>query len=54
MNADASTYMESIGHSLSGSRWSKAHKSSGLAKVEDTLLARLRRGDEGAFNELVT
>jgi RNA polymerase sigma-70 factor (ECF subfamily) len=53
MNADATTYTESIGHSPSISRWSTAVKSPGLTKAEDTLLARLRRGDEGAFDELV-
>ena len=54
MNADATTYTESIGHSPSISRWSTAVKSPGLTKAEDTLLARLKRGDEGAFDELVT
>jgi RNA polymerase sigma-70 factor, ECF subfamily len=53
MNADVTTYTESIGHSPSISWWSPAAKSSGLTKVEDTLIARLRRGDEGAFDELV-
>ena len=54
MNADATTYTESIGHSPSISRWATAVKSPGLTKAEDTLLARLKRGDEGAFDELVT
>jgi RNA polymerase sigma-70 factor (ECF subfamily) len=54
MNAVASIYTEFIGHSPSISRWSTAVKSPGLTKAEDTLLARLRRGDEGAFDELVT
>jgi len=54
MNADAIAYTESIGHSSSISRKSQAVKSSGLTKAEDTLIARLRRGDEGAFDELVT
>ena len=53
MNADATTYTEVISHSLSISRWSRAVKSPGLTKAEDTLLARLKRGDEGAFDELV-
>ncbi|MEO7860104.1 MAG: sigma-70 family RNA polymerase sigma factor [Nitrospirales bacterium] len=53
MNADASTYTESIGHSPSISRWSTALKSPGLTRTEDTLLSRLRRGDEGAFDALV-
>jgi len=53
MNTDATTYTESIGHSPSISRWSTAVKSPSLTKAEDTLLARLKRGDEGAFDELV-
>jgi RNA polymerase sigma-70 factor (ECF subfamily) len=53
MNADAITYSESIGHSASISRRSPASTSSGLTKAEDTLIARLRHGDEGAFDELV-
>jgi RNA polymerase sigma-70 factor (ECF subfamily) len=53
MNADALTYTESIGHFPSMSRKSLAIKSSGLTKAEDTVIARLRRGDEGAFDELV-
>ena len=53
MNADASTYTESIGHSPSISQWSTALKSPGLTRTEDTLLARLRHGDEWAFDELV-
>lgn len=53
MNADATTNTESIGHSPSISRRSQTTTSSGLMKSEDTLMARLRRGDEGAFDELV-
>jgi RNA polymerase sigma-70 factor (ECF subfamily) len=53
MNADATTNTESIGHSPSISRRSQTTTSSGLMKCEDTLMARLRRGDEGAFDELV-
>jgi RNA polymerase sigma-70 factor, ECF subfamily len=53
MNADAITYTESIGHFPSMSRKSPAVKSSGLTKAEDTLITRLKRGDEGAFDELV-
>ena len=53
MNADVTTYTESIGYSPSISRWSQAATSSGLGKGENALLARLKRGDEGAFDELV-
>jgi RNA polymerase sigma-70 factor (ECF subfamily) len=53
MNAVASIYTESIGHTSSASRRLQPAKPSGPAKSEDTLLARLRRGEEGAFDELV-
>lgn len=53
MNADATTYTESIGHSPSMSRRSQTATPSGTRKSEDRLIARLRRGDEGAFDELV-
>lgn len=53
MTSIASTYTESIGHSPSISRKSQTAASSGLTKSEDTLIARLRRGDERAFDELV-
>ena len=53
MNVDAITYTESIGPSPTIRQKSQAVKSSGLTKAEDTLIARLRRGDEGAFDELV-
>ena len=53
MNADAIAYTESIGRFPSMSRESSAIKSSGLTKAEDAILARLKRGDEGAFDELV-
>lgn len=53
MNADAIAYTESIGHFPSISRKSLAIKSSSLTKAEGTVLERLRRGDEGAFDELV-
>lgn len=47
------TYTESISHSPAISRRSQSATSSGLKKDEDRLLARLKRGDEGAFDELV-
>jgi RNA polymerase sigma-70 factor, ECF subfamily len=53
MNADAISYSESIGHFSSISRKSPATRSSSLTKAEDTVIARLRRGDERAFDELV-
>jgi len=54
VNADVITYTESINYSPSAGRKSQAVKSSGLTKAEDQLIARLRRRDEGAFDELVS
>jgi RNA polymerase sigma-70 factor (ECF subfamily) len=54
MNADAVTHTESIGHNPSIIQRSQSARLSGLGKGEDALLARLKRGDEGAFDELVT
>lgn len=53
MNADAITYTESMSHNQSVSPMVQAITRSGVTKVEDQLIARLRRGDEGAFDELV-
>jgi RNA polymerase sigma-70 factor (ECF subfamily) len=53
MNADATTSTESIGDYLAISRKPQTTTVSGFTKNEDTLLARLRSGDEGAFDELV-
>jgi RNA polymerase sigma-70 factor (ECF subfamily) len=53
MNADAITYAGSIGHFPTLSRTSQEIKSSSLTKAEGTVIARLKRGDEGAFDELV-
>ncbi len=53
MNADATTYTEAIGHNPSFVPKSKEVKPSGLGMDEDQLIAWLRRGDEGAFDELV-
>lgn len=53
MNADAVTYTESMSHNPSISPKLRTVKSLGLTKAEDTILARLKRGDEGAFDELV-
>ena len=52
MNSVATTYTESIGYYPSMSRKSPTVTSSGLTKAEDTLFARLKRGDERAFDEL--
>jgi RNA polymerase sigma-70 factor (ECF subfamily) len=54
MNANVTTYAESMNHSSAISQRSQTGTSSGLGKGEDALLARLKRGDEGAFDELVT
>jgi RNA polymerase sigma-70 factor (ECF subfamily) len=54
MNAHVTTYTESVSHSPTISPRSQTVTSSGLGKGEDALLARLKRGDEGAFDELVT
>ena len=53
MNANTTTYAESMSHSPAISEGSSASTSSGLGKGEPTLLARLKRGDEKAFDELV-
>ena len=53
MNSSATTCTESLGHTSSLNRPFQAAQPSGLAKGEDALLARLRHGDEGAFDELV-
>lgn len=54
MNSVASTYTESLGHTPSVSRKVQPTKALGLTKGEDTLIARLRKGDEAAFDELVS
>lgn len=53
MNADVTTYTESMSHSPLISQRSQTVASPGLGKGEEALLARLKRGDEGAFDELV-
>jgi RNA polymerase sigma-70 factor, ECF subfamily len=53
MNADAITYTESFSHNTSVSSAPQAVKLSGVRKAEDQLIVRLKRGDEGAFDELV-
>jgi len=53
MNSKIVTCTESISHSPAISQRSQSVTSSALGKNEDRLLARLKRGDEGAFDELV-
>ncbi len=53
MNANVTTYTESLSHSPTIYQRSQSIMSSGLGKGEEALLARLKRGDEGAFDELV-
>lgn len=53
MNPHATTCTESLSCTPSLNRMVSTPQPSGLAKGEDALLARLRRGDEGAFDELV-
>ena len=53
MSSAATTCTESLGHTSTVSRKIQPAKASGLTKGEDKLIARLRKGDEGAFDELV-
>ena len=53
MNSHVVTCTESISHSSTIRQRSQSATPSGLGKDEDRLLARLKRGDEGAFDELV-
>jgi RNA polymerase sigma-70 factor (ECF subfamily) len=53
MNSVATTYTESLDHAPSVNRKTHTAKMPGLTKSEDRLIARLRHGDEGAFDELV-
>jgi RNA polymerase sigma-70 factor, ECF subfamily len=53
MNADSITCSESLGHNQPIGSMPQAAKLSGVTKAEEKLIARLRRGDEGAFDELV-
>jgi RNA polymerase sigma-70 factor (ECF subfamily) len=54
MNASAASYTESMSQSSSTSRRSQVAPPLALGKREAAFLARLRCGDEGAFDELVT
>ncbi len=53
MNSAAAANAESIGRGPSPSGAVMPHVTPGPAKSEDLLLARLRAGEEGAFDELV-
>ncbi len=53
MNAVVIAYPESLGHRSSLEQPTSPAKGTALTGEEQTLIARLRRGDEGAFDELV-
>jgi RNA polymerase sigma-70 factor (ECF subfamily) len=53
MNANVTTYTETMSHSPAISQRPQTTTSPGLGKGEAALLERLKRGDEGAFDELV-
>jgi RNA polymerase sigma-70 factor, ECF subfamily len=53
MNSVAATYPESLGECSSFKRTSSPAKGTALTSDEHKLIARLRKGDEGAFDELV-
>ena len=54
MNVEAITVTESVSSRMGTSRKLMLSESAPVAKGEGELLARLRQGDEGAFDELVT
>lgn len=53
MNSDVITLTESLSHASASHRKAQPAKPTGLAKGEEVLIARLRNGDEGAFDQLV-
>lgn len=53
MNGAVTAYPESLGHRSSLEQPTSPAKGTALTGEEQTLIARLRRGDEGAFDELV-
>jgi len=53
MNPVATTYSQSLGYSSSLEHTTLSTKGQALTKNEEQLIARLRKGDEGAFDELV-
>ncbi|MEK6786488.1 MAG: sigma-70 family RNA polymerase sigma factor [Nitrospirota bacterium] len=54
MNVDTFIVTESMSHRMVAGRKSELSQSAAVANREVALLARLRQGDEGAFDELVT
>jgi RNA polymerase sigma-70 factor, ECF subfamily len=54
MSAEVIMSTGAMSHSPAISQRRQTSTASGLTKSEETLLARLKRGDEGAFDELVT
>jgi RNA polymerase sigma-70 factor (ECF subfamily) len=54
MNVDTVTATESMSHRMVAGRRPELSQSGAIANGEVALLARLRQGNEGAFNELVT
>lgn len=53
MNANATIYTGSLSHTRPASRKAQPAKAPGLTKTEGQLIAKLRQGDEGVFDELV-
>ena len=54
MNVEVSTITESLSHRMGAGRKPELNQSASVANGEVALLARLRQGDEGAFDALVT
>lgn len=54
MNVDAITVTEFLSHRMVGGRKPKLSQPAAVVNGEVALLARLRQGDEGVFDELVT
>jgi RNA polymerase sigma-70 factor, ECF subfamily len=54
MNVDAITVTESLSHRMGAGRKPELNQPTAMVNREVALLARLRQGDEGAFNDLVT
>ena len=53
MNVDASTVTESLSHRMIAGLKPELSQSAAVVNEEIALLARLRQGEEGAFNELI-